>query len=284
MLAAGARRGRAEARAPAPAGLASVCDQVPYADRWHHLIVVARQVAQIQNAGLSEFRIRDLSDEINKLLHEVEKSHWETRICELGALTTRAPGPRPRGVRGARQPRQPLIRGGACSSHSTPRKTRAKLIKDIDADYYGFLDNDGALVPREHQQKRCAVSPADWPTVAATRAQTCRAARPSPRRRRRTAATAATRSRPLRGAHAGADSVGGGGGAQALVERRKCELLARYAFQALRDGEDEARWLTEVAPARPELVGAASTKRTAAGRNIGNHWIYGEHRATFIFG
>ena len=33
-------------------------------------------------AGLGEFRIRDLNDEINKLLRE--KRHWEERIVELG--------------------------------------------------------------------------------------------------------------------------------------------------------------------------------------------------------
>ncbi len=33
-------------------------------------------------AGLGEFRIRDLNDEINKLLRE--KRHWEARIKELG--------------------------------------------------------------------------------------------------------------------------------------------------------------------------------------------------------
>lgn len=33
-------------------------------------------------AGLGEFRIRDLNDEINKLLRE--KRHWEVRIKELG--------------------------------------------------------------------------------------------------------------------------------------------------------------------------------------------------------
>lgn len=32
-------------------------------------------------AGLGEFRIRDLNDEINKLLRE--KRHWEVRIIEL---------------------------------------------------------------------------------------------------------------------------------------------------------------------------------------------------------
>ena len=36
----------------------------------------------IFQAGLGEFRIRDLNDEINKLLRE--KRHWEDRILELG--------------------------------------------------------------------------------------------------------------------------------------------------------------------------------------------------------
>ena len=60
---------------------------------------MSRKVTQIQNreshechmtiisslitvAGLGEFRIRDLNDEINKLLRE--KRHWEDRIIELG--------------------------------------------------------------------------------------------------------------------------------------------------------------------------------------------------------
>lgn len=34
------------------------------------------------SAGLGEFKIRDMNDEINKLLRE--KGHWEVRIKELG--------------------------------------------------------------------------------------------------------------------------------------------------------------------------------------------------------
>lgn len=33
-------------------------------------------------AGLGEFKIRDMNDEINKLIRE--KGHWEVRIKELG--------------------------------------------------------------------------------------------------------------------------------------------------------------------------------------------------------
>lgn len=36
----------------------------------------------LATAGLGEFRIRDLNDEINKLLRE--KRRWEERIVELG--------------------------------------------------------------------------------------------------------------------------------------------------------------------------------------------------------
>lgn len=39
-------------------------------------------VTYLSSAGLGEFRIRDLNDEINKLLRE--KGHWEVRIKELG--------------------------------------------------------------------------------------------------------------------------------------------------------------------------------------------------------
>ena len=64
--------------------LATHCDNVKEAEKWRLQIVreISKKVSQIQNAGLGEFRIRDLNDEINKLLRE--KRHWEARILELG--------------------------------------------------------------------------------------------------------------------------------------------------------------------------------------------------------
>lgn len=36
-----------------------------------------------------------------------------------------------------------------------PRKTRAELMKDIDADYYGYRDeDDGVLVPLEQEYEK----------------------------------------------------------------------------------------------------------------------------------
>lgn len=46
-------------------------------------------------AGLGEFRIRDLNDEINKLLRE--KGHWEVRIKELGGPDYGVSEQQPRG-------------------------------------------------------------------------------------------------------------------------------------------------------------------------------------------
>lgn len=43
-------------------------------------------------AGLGEYRIRDLNDEINKLLRE--KYHWEVQIFNLGGPNYRRIGPR----------------------------------------------------------------------------------------------------------------------------------------------------------------------------------------------
>ncbi|KAF6302905.1 ISY1 splicing factor-like protein [Rhinolophus ferrumequinum] len=74
--------------------LASECTELPKAEKWRRQIIgeISKKVAQIQNAGLGEFRIRDLNDEINKLLRE--KGHWEIRIKELGGPDYGKVGPK----------------------------------------------------------------------------------------------------------------------------------------------------------------------------------------------
>ncbi|MEW5302299.1 MAG: hypothetical protein WDW36_005099 [Sanguina aurantia] len=64
--------------------LATEVSDVNECDRWRQQILreVGKKVMEIQNAGLGEHRIRDLNDEINKLIRE--KGHWERRIAELG--------------------------------------------------------------------------------------------------------------------------------------------------------------------------------------------------------
>ncbi|XP_074599794.1 pre-mRNA-splicing factor ISY1 homolog [Brevipalpus obovatus] len=145
--------------------LASECNDLREAERWRLDIIreVSKKVTQIQNAGLGELRIRDLNDQINKLLRE--KRHWEYRIAELGGSNyRRAPGPKfdadGREVPGARGYKYfgaakdlPGVRE-LFSTEPPPHiaKTRAELIKNIDADYYGYRDeDDGVIVPLEEE-------------------------------------------------------------------------------------------------------------------------------------
>ena len=42
-----------------------------------------------------------------------------------------------------------------CTAPRQARKTRAELMKDIDADYYGYRDeDDGLIVPAEQEAER----------------------------------------------------------------------------------------------------------------------------------
>ena len=64
--------------------LATDCKNLADAEKWRMQIVreVTKKVAEIQNAGLGEHKLRDLNDAINKLLRE--KGHWQSQIRKLG--------------------------------------------------------------------------------------------------------------------------------------------------------------------------------------------------------
>ncbi|CAG0921140.1 unnamed protein product [Notodromas monacha] len=144
---------------------------VKEAEKWRVQIIreISKKVSQIQNAGLGEFKIRDLNDEINKLLRE--KRHWEIRIVELGGPNYRRFGPRMLDHEGREVPgnRGYKYFGAARDLPGVrelfeqeppppPRKTRADLMKEVDADYYGYRDDDdGVLVPLEREAEMKAV-------------------------------------------------------------------------------------------------------------------------------
>eukprot|EP01028_Stygiella_incarcerata_P001080 TRINITY_DN1169_c1_g4_i2.p1 TRINITY_DN1169_c1_g4~~TRINITY_DN1169_c1_g4_i2.p1 ORF type:complete len:590 (+),score=195.23 TRINITY_DN1169_c1_g4_i2:125-1894(+) len=73
-----------EKRAEKRPHLASLCEDLPSALKFRTQILreVGKKAFEIQNAGLGEGRIRELNDDINKLLRE--KYHWERRIIGLG--------------------------------------------------------------------------------------------------------------------------------------------------------------------------------------------------------
>ncbi|XP_053699467.1 pre-mRNA-splicing factor ISY1 homolog [Sabethes cyaneus] len=159
--------------------LGSECADLGQCEKWRLQIIqeISKKVAQIQNAGLGEFRIRDLNDEINRLLRE--KRHWENRIADLGGPHYRRYGPKMfeaegREVSGNRgymyfgaAKHLPGVRELFEQEAPPPpsKKARAELLQNVDAYYYGFLDDDdGIPVPLEAKAEAPAIRTAvdEW--------------------------------------------------------------------------------------------------------------------------
>lgn len=150
--------------------LASNCKDLNEADKWRSEILrdIGKKVMEIQNAGLGEHRLRDLNDEINKLIRE--KGHWERRIVELGGPNYARSAPR---VTDGDDGSVPSGRGGGYRYFGaakllpgvkelfekppprTVRRTRQQMYQSIDAEYYGFRDEeDGILLRVEADAER----------------------------------------------------------------------------------------------------------------------------------
>lgn len=152
--------------------LATECTDLDKAEKFRRQIIgeVSKKVAQIQNAGLGEFKLRDLNDEINKLLRE--KGHWEDQIKVLGGPDYKKIGPKMLDHEGKEVPGNKGYKYFGATRDlpgvrelfqqappPPPRKTRADLIKNINADYYGYRDeDDGILIPMELEKQKKTVA------------------------------------------------------------------------------------------------------------------------------
>ncbi|KAI0795721.1 pre-mRNA-splicing factor ISY1 [Abortiporus biennis] len=69
--------------------MASTCKSLRECERWRGEILreISRKVSKIQDSGLTDYEVRDLNDEINKLMRE--KRHWENQIVALGGANYR---------------------------------------------------------------------------------------------------------------------------------------------------------------------------------------------------
>ncbi|KIJ64918.1 hypothetical protein HYDPIDRAFT_132128 [Hydnomerulius pinastri MD-312] len=69
--------------------MASACKSLRECERWRGEILreISRKVSKIQDSGLTDYEVRDLNDEINKLMRE--KRHWENQIIALGGANYR---------------------------------------------------------------------------------------------------------------------------------------------------------------------------------------------------
>uniref|UniRef100_A0A1A7YFZ5 Pre-mRNA-splicing factor ISY1 homolog n=1 Tax=Iconisemion striatum TaxID=60296 RepID=A0A1A7YFZ5_9TELE len=247
--------------------LASECSELPKAEKWRRQIIseISKKVAQIQNAGLGEFKIRDLNDEINKLLRE--KGHWEYRIKELGGPDYRRFGPRMLDHEGKEVPgnRGYKYFGAArdlpgvrelFEKEPTPaqRKTRGELMKDVDAEYYGYRDeDDGVLLPLEAQYEKQVVSEAvqKWKME-----KECHPSGEKQQEEEEEGIYTIHNEEPDEESREEQEEEEGGVAffahvpvpsqkevEEALVRRKKMELLQRYASETLQAQSQEARTL-----------------------------------------
>uniref|UniRef100_A0ABI7WVQ9 ISY1 splicing factor homolog n=1 Tax=Felis catus TaxID=9685 RepID=A0ABI7WVQ9_FELCA len=251
--------------------LASECTELPKAEKWRRQIIgeISKKVAQIQNAGLGEFRIRDLNDEINKLLRE--KGHWEVRIKELGGPDYGKVGPKMLDHEGKEVPgnRGYKYFGAAKDLPGVrelfekeplppPRKTRAELMKAIDFEYYGYLDeDDGVIVPleQEYEKKFRAGLVEKW--KAEREARLARGEKEEEEEEEEEINIYAVTEEESD--EEGSQEKGGEDGQQkfiahvpvpsqqeieeALVRRKKMELLQKYASETLQAQSEEAKRL-----------------------------------------
>jgi pre-mRNA-splicing factor ISY1 len=150
--------------------LASEVEDLGAAERWRGQVIreIAKGVTEIQNGSLGEHKIRDLNDNINKLLRE--KKHWERQIKLLGGPDYLAGGQKITDSDGRTAMGQngyyyfgvakelPGVRElFERQTAETVRRTRYELYKLVDGDYYGYRDDDdGLLVKLEQTQEKKA--------------------------------------------------------------------------------------------------------------------------------
>ncbi|TLD22124.1 hypothetical protein PspLS_07932 [Pyricularia sp. CBS 133598] len=136
-------------------------DSIPACEKWRGQVLkdISRKVSRIQESSLSDYQIRDLNDEINKLMRE--KHMWEVQIRNLGGPNyTRAGGAKVydeagkeiggagRGYRYfGRAKELPGVKelfeaARAKKGDEKPLEARDDLRKQVDAAYYGYSPDE----------------------------------------------------------------------------------------------------------------------------------------------
>ncbi|KAI2637769.1 Isy1-like splicing factor [Hypomontagnella submonticulosa] len=151
-------------------------DSIPSCEKWRGqtLKEISRKVSRIQDSALSDYQIRDLNDEINKLMRE--KHMWEVQIRNLGGPNYMRGGGKiydetgreiPGGGKGyryfGRAKELPgvkeLFEAAAqkkLQDSEKPLESREDLRKAVDAKYYGYApdEEDETLLQYEAEKER----------------------------------------------------------------------------------------------------------------------------------
>ncbi|KAF1834887.1 Isy1-like splicing factor [Decorospora gaudefroyi] len=147
---------------------------IPVCEKWRGQVLkeISRKVTKIQDDALSDYQIRDLNDEINKLMRE--KHMWEHQIRGLGGPNymrggrvldeegREVPGGgkgyryfgRAKDLPGVKELFERQIRPE--DDMDKGREKRSELRQKVDAGYYGYnLDEeDGTLLAYERAKER----------------------------------------------------------------------------------------------------------------------------------
>lgn len=142
--------------------LASSVTSLKECERWRGDVLreISGKVSKIQDFGLTDYEVRDLNDEINKLLRE--KTHWENQILALGGANYKRAVPSMGGDEGVGK------RGGykyfgrakdlpgvkeLFTTHKGEeegrRSERYERFKGLEPGYYGDEDEDDGLLLEE---------------------------------------------------------------------------------------------------------------------------------------
>ena len=152
-------------------------DAIPSCEKWRGQVLkeISRKVSRIQETVLSDYQIRDLNDEINKLMRE--KHVWEVQIRNLGGPNymrgggrvydeqgREVPGGgkgykyfgRARELPGVKELFEAAAARGKAAHEDKSLEERTDLRRNVDAAYYGYApdEEDEALLRHEAERER----------------------------------------------------------------------------------------------------------------------------------
>ena len=155
-------------------------ESIPMCEKWRGQVLkeISRKVTRIQDLSLSDYQIRDLNDEINKLMRE--KWSWEMQIRNLGGPNymrgsgrvyddegREIPGGgkgykyfgRARELPGVKEMFEAAARRAKPAEQEGVGRAGDISTKKVDAAYYGYglEEEDGTLLAYEKSKEKEAV-------------------------------------------------------------------------------------------------------------------------------
>lgn len=161
--------------------LASSVTSLKECEKWRAEVIreISRKVSKIQDYGLTDYEVRDLNDEINKLLRE--KGHWENQISALGGANYKRAVPSMLGGadgglagkggyryfgRAKDLPGVKELFTAKTGEEEKRRDERWERFNGLPPSYYGDMDeDDGVLLEEEARQEEVEWNEAFWSVV-----------------------------------------------------------------------------------------------------------------------